>query len=110
MKKDDLSKEDLFRLLRIKEVEQLGQVNKAFFETTGQVSVMFQSPKKIKPGLSILPDTELLNDNPLSSDGIALESACFTCVNCGYTQNFTKDVMIKNCDSCKEDKWIKAVL
>jgi uncharacterized membrane protein YcaP (DUF421 family) len=56
MKKDNLSKEDLFRLLRIKDIEHLGQINKAFFETTGQISILLQSPDKIKPGLSVFPD------------------------------------------------------
>lgn len=110
MVKDNLSKEDLFRLLRIKDVEHLGQINKAFFETTGQVSVIFQSPKKIKPGLSILPETELIKEEPLLLNEIALNTANYSCVNCGYTHNITQDEIIKNCDFCKEEKWIKAVL
>src|SRR5688572_11624598 len=56
MKRDNISKEDLFRALRGKDVEHLGQVKKAFFETSGAVSVFFQSPRKVRPGLALLPD------------------------------------------------------
>src|SRR5829696_3727780 len=41
MKEDNISKEDLFRALRGKDVQHLGQVKKAFFETSGSVSVFF---------------------------------------------------------------------
>ena len=56
--KNKISKEDLFRALRGKDVEHLGQVKKAFFETTGQISVYFNSPKQIKPGLTVEPENE----------------------------------------------------
>ncbi len=59
LKRDNLSKEDLFRSLRAKDVEHLGQIEKAFFETTGLVSVNFLSPKKVKPGLPVLPEDML---------------------------------------------------
>ena len=55
LRKNNLSHEDLFRALRNNEVEHLGQVKKAFFETSGQLSVMFHSPKHIKAGLSVMP-------------------------------------------------------
>jgi uncharacterized membrane protein YcaP (DUF421 family) len=46
MKSDNILKEDLFRALRNKDVEHLGQVQKAFFEPSGTISVFFQSPKR----------------------------------------------------------------
>jgi uncharacterized membrane protein YcaP (DUF421 family) len=110
MVKDNLSKEDLFRLLRVKDVEHLGQINKAFFETTGQISVMFQPPKKIKPGLSILPENEINNEDIIRKDENIKNEAIYTCINCGYAQHFKKDEITKSCPSCKANKWINAIL
>jgi uncharacterized membrane protein YcaP (DUF421 family) len=110
MVKNNLSKEDLFRLLRVKDVEHLGQINKAFFETTGQVSVMFQPPKKIKPGLSVLPDNEIVDEDIFNLNEIVKKEEIYTCINCGNTQNFKKDETITHCSECKAHKWIKAIL
>ena len=40
LKKENLSHADLFRSLRSKEVEHLGEVHKAFFETSGEITVI----------------------------------------------------------------------
>lgn len=58
LKKENMSQEDLFRALRFKDVKHLGEVQKAYVETNGQVSVLFNAPKNIKPGRSVLPDNE----------------------------------------------------
>ncbi len=41
--------------LRLRGVEQLGQVRLAILETNGQISVYFFEDDKVKPGLLILP-------------------------------------------------------
>jgi uncharacterized membrane protein YcaP (DUF421 family) len=53
--KNELSHEDLLRSLRASQVDHLGQINKAIFETSGVISVLFLPPKHIRPGLSALP-------------------------------------------------------
>lgn len=53
MKRDNISKEDLFRALREKDVQHLGEVHKAFFGTSATISVFFYSPKKVQPGLAV---------------------------------------------------------
>jgi uncharacterized membrane protein YcaP (DUF421 family) len=107
---DNLSKEDLFRLLRVKDVEHLGQVSKAFFETTGQLSVIFQPPKKIQPGLSVLPENEIMEDDIISVGWRMKKEAIYACMNCGYSYNFKKKEVVICCPACKEEKWIKANL
>ncbi len=109
MVKNNLSKEDLFRLLRVKDVEHLGQINKAFFETTGQISVMFQPPKKIKPGLSVLPENEIIDENIIGLDVILKKETICSCINCGHTQTIKKNEIIKQCPVCKVNKWISPI-
>ena len=46
---------EFFMELRLRGVEQLGQVRLAILETNGQISVYFFEDDKVKPGLLILP-------------------------------------------------------
>ncbi|HEY1008464.1 MAG TPA: YetF domain-containing protein, partial [Daejeonella sp.] len=55
LKTENLSNADLFRALRNKEVVHLGEIDKAYFETSGDITVFFHNKRKIKPGLSIKP-------------------------------------------------------
>ncbi len=109
MVKDSLSKEDLFRLLRVKDVTHLGEINKAFFETTGQISVMFQPSKKIKYGLTVLPKSQINNDEIIVANEIVNHEGVYACTNCGCTKEFSKNEIIKSCVCCGETKWIEGI-
>lgn len=108
MKEDNLSKEDLFRTLRGKDVEHLGQVRKAFFETSGQISVLFHSPKQVKPGLSILPETEIPPAAILKSATSIGKSGSYCCTNCGKVESFEKSKKVPKCKVCAGEEWIAA--
>jgi uncharacterized membrane protein YcaP (DUF421 family) len=110
MIKENLSKEDLFRSLRLKDVEHLGQVHKALFEISGQVSVMFQHPKNITAGLSILPE-DYVSQATTYNNGDAVESERhYSCVDCGHTKVFKSQDVFTLCDKCGKEVWSKAVL
>jgi uncharacterized membrane protein YcaP (DUF421 family) len=110
MIKENLSKEDLFRSLRLKDVEHLGQVHKALFEISGQVSVMFQHPKNITAGLSILPE-DYVSQATTYNNGDAVESERhYSCVDCGHTKFFKSQDVFTLCDKCGKEVWSKAVL
>jgi uncharacterized membrane protein YcaP (DUF421 family) len=106
---ENISKEDLFRTLRGKEVEHLGQVHKALFEISGQVSVLFQPPKKIKPGLSVLPDNNLPDDAVIEAGEVVPVSGNYSCKNCGNTEAFTRDAILPVCRICDEHAWMRSV-
>ena len=108
MKTDNISKEDLFRALRSKDVEHLGQINKAFFETNGQISVLFRPPKKLAPGLSVLPEDEIPKDEILNADDHVSLEAVYACFECGNTRKMKVNDIITNCELCNCKNWIKA--
>lgn len=56
LERNKLSHEDLFRVLRGKDIEQLGEVKNAFFETSGMISVWCFTDTNIRPGLGIIPE------------------------------------------------------
>lgn len=109
MKKDNLSKEDLFRALRGKEVEHLGQIQKAHNETNGQISVLFHPPKKVKPGLSVLPEEEITKAGVLTALYKVMNAGEYSCLKCGNTMNMKADELVPKCGICGNERWTNAV-
>ena len=105
LKKENLSHADLFRSLRSKEVEHLGEVHKAFFETSGEITVIFNSPRKIKKGLSIMPEEVLPPDSVQSSPFEVTQDGVYCCVNCGHCSQYKSGGTIGNCEKCSGTKW-----
>jgi uncharacterized membrane protein YcaP (DUF421 family) len=106
LRKENLSHQDLFRALREKEVRHLGEVSKAIFETSGQITVVFRSPRKIQAGLSILPQDELpqnsIKESPFQSDS----EHVYCCMNCGHCTR-PIDAQVKNCSKCSNNHWLE---
>jgi len=107
--KNDLSHEDLFRFLRNKDIEHLGQVKNAFFETSGLVSVWCFPKSEIVPGLGILPEEYIAEDAKIEDGQPVTENSHFSCMNCGYTLKVSNGTLRK-CPNCKEGAWRKSIL
>jgi len=72
-----LSRERLFSTLRNQSVTHLGEIERAYLETNGQLSLFkFATPR---PGLCILPD---FDDDAVACDDCAARH--FVCTSCGY--------------------------
>jgi len=99
--KEDLAEEEFFAELRSRGVSQLGQVEKAYLEISGEVSVFFYADNDVKPGLPILPHEFADKNKVIPSAGI------YACVHCGSTdQHAAKQKYV--CSVCKKDSWVKA--
>ena len=85
--------------LRQAQVTHLGQVRLAYIETNGETSIFFVKDEEVRPGLPILP--ELLN-----SERIHVTEGYYSCVKCGYTEEFEKPVERPCCPRCKGEKWL----
>jgi len=99
MKKDNISKEDLFRALRGKDIQHLGQIKLAFFETSGAVSVFTYAPDQVKPGLPVLPD-EMLEKAYIKEGDPVDENEPYCCVNCGSLQMINEQSIVEKCVRC----------
>ena len=108
MKTDNISKEDLFRALRAKDIKHLGQIHKAHFETTGQISVLSYDPKKVKPGLSVAPEEEINEAAIYKSSAHVSEQALYSCLDCGNTIGLKQNDLIPVCEVCSNNDWTKA--
>ena len=108
MKMDNISKEDLFRALRGKDVQHLGQVKKAFFETSGQVSVFFHSTNNVKPGLTVLPDELREKDEMVKAGEHLKEEGLYCCLDCGQAKQLHTSQQVERCELCKGERWVHA--
>lgn len=93
-----LAQDEFFTELRLRNVEHLGQVKKAYLETTGDVSVFFYEDKDVKPGLPILP--ELFEQQ----FGIIPEPALYCCSNCAEVIELTPGKHV--CRICHGTTWV----
>lgn len=100
-KKESLAYDELFTELRLKNVDQLGQVREAFLETSGELSVFFYLDEDVKFGLPILPDVYTQEETKIVKAGV------YACCHCGRVKTITTSEFI--CPTCLKKSWIEAV-
>lgn len=101
----DLSALELKSLLRLKGVSNLGQVEYAFHESGGGLSVF---PRETPvPGLPIVPPDDIERSAPLAS---AAPGAQVCCANCGALRTTAEVTETTRCPECgRRDGWTPAV-
>ncbi len=97
-KKIGLPYDKFFAELRAKGIDHLGQVSKAYLETSGEISIYLLEDDQVREGLPIFP--ELLEYPLLEID----QPGRFACIFCGNIQLITSSKNI--CTICKNDKRI----
>jgi uncharacterized membrane protein YcaP (DUF421 family) len=109
MRGEGLSREELFTALRESGVEQLGQVKRAFLETTGSISV-FKFPRhEARAGLSLLPPTDDHYQRPLPQGSPSPQEGRYACWACGNPETFAMGVPLPICPHCHGDEgWVAA--
>jgi uncharacterized membrane protein YcaP (DUF421 family) len=95
LEKHFISRQQLFELLREKDIRHLGQVKRAYIEACGTLSIYkYKDPK---PGLSIIPEKDI--DTIISRDKD--HSACSWCGTVVEKDQFSE------CPNCKHDHWVE---
>jgi uncharacterized membrane protein YcaP (DUF421 family) len=97
MRKNGLSRERVFAGLREKGIEQLGQVRRMYFETSGAFSI-YPSTSPVA-GLSIVP-----RDHPALQPKPELRA----CATCGTT--IERQPERHHCPTCGQESWTDAFL
>ncbi|MBC7867605.1 MAG: DUF421 domain-containing protein [Gloeobacteraceae cyanobacterium ES-bin-316] len=100
-KKEALGEDEFFAELRMQGVSQLGQVEEAIEESSGNISIFYFSDEEVKYGLPIMP-------NSLESSIREIkESGHYSCTFCGYTEEL--EPLVKyTCPSCQNYQWVKS--
>jgi uncharacterized membrane protein YcaP (DUF421 family) len=99
-KKIGLPFDKFFAELRLKSVDHLGQVSKAYLETSGEISIYLFEDDKVVEGLPIYPE---LLEHPLSE---IVQPGHYACISCGNIQQVSDSKA--HCAVCKNNKWIAA--
>jgi uncharacterized membrane protein YcaP (DUF421 family) len=99
-KKIGLPYDKFFAELRGKSVDHLGQVSKAYLETSGEISIYLFKDDKVIEGLPIFP--ELLEDPVIEIE----KPGHYACIYCGNIQQLSNSKT--RCAICENDKWIAA--
>jgi len=102
--KEPIAHDEFFAQLRLKNVDHLGQVNKAYIEISGELSVFYYAEDQVLWGLPILPDRlDCSPELPKTSS----PSFNFACAYCGTIAD--KEAYGSNhCGQCGKAKWIPA--
>lgn len=96
-----LNMDEVYADLRVEHITHLGQVERAYVEPSGKISIFFYTDEKVKPGLPILPE-EL--DRPLRR---IVTPGMYACAFCGFTDKL-KQAGKHVCPECERDEWLHA--
>ncbi|WP_449387353.1 DUF421 domain-containing protein [Chryseobacterium lineare] len=98
-KKENLGSDEFFAELRLKGISQLGQIEQAIEEVSGEISVFYFEDGKVKYGLPIMPGSL---SNPLY---VIKEKAYYSCTFCGHTEE-KHSGKAGSCPKCKKEEWV----
>ena len=99
--KETLGEDEFFAELRLQSVSQLGQIEEAIEESSGNISLFFYPDEEVKYGLPIMPDALKATQKKIN------DTDHYSCIFCGYTEKL-KPIAKYACPECKKWEWIKA--
>ncbi|HLN45054.1 MAG TPA: YetF domain-containing protein [Candidatus Sulfotelmatobacter sp.] len=103
VKKEKLAPEEIYSLLRLQGIDNLGQIKKAYFEHTGEISIF----KKEHPtaGLSILPENDNFPKHYHVKQTVK-EASNYFCWKCGEKTEFDMEAKFTPCPRCGGTEWV----
>ena len=102
LKPEEISKDEILSDLRMKGVSHLGQVDAAYIEASGKISVFFLPDEKVTYGMPVLP--ELYEDQHTKIK----EAGVYSCSYCANTETMEPSDK-RSCGICGETKWVRSI-
>ena len=99
--KESLGEDEFFSELRMQSVSQLGQIEIAIQESSGDMSIIFYPDDEVKFGLPIMPDSLNIWQQKIN------DTNYYSCIFCGYTEKL-KPTNECICPKFKKNRWVKA--
>jgi len=99
--KEILGEDEFFAELRMQGVSQLGQIEEAIEESSGNISIFFYPDEEVKYGLPIMPGSLVKSIKKIT------ELDYYSCTFCGFTEKL-KPATKHNCPECKKCEWVKS--
>lgn len=101
-KKEQLGQDEFFMELREGGIEHLGQVRRAYLESSGQVSLFYYADDQVKSGLPVLPELFCQKSVQISQPGI------YACSFCGQVETLRPQASVI-CPHCQHREWVLAL-
>ncbi|AKD55775.1 DUF421 domain-containing protein [Spirosoma radiotolerans] len=101
--KEDMGQDEFFMELRSAGVEHLGQLRRAYVESSGNISLYYYEDTDVKPGLPVLPELFAKRSAKIEQSGT------YSCSFCGHVQHLPSSVLNQVCPRCKRNEWVKAL-
>jgi uncharacterized membrane protein YcaP (DUF421 family) len=99
LRKTVLSREKIFALLRMRNIQHLGQLSRVYIEPSGSISVVLTDCPC--PGLPIIPEIDQELREAIAS------RTHYACISCGHTVKREEEPR-QACEYCKTERWIPA--
>ena len=99
---DSLSKDEIFADLRLNGVSHLGQVDAAYIEPSGEMSIFFLPDNEVSYGLPVRPDLFKKQIHNITKPGM------YSCAFCGFTEEI-KVTKKHICKICKKKEWVQSL-
>ena len=99
---ENLRHDELFEDLRLHGVKHLGQIESAYIEASGQLSIYFLPDEKVEYGLPVIP--ELFNQQVEEIK----EQDIYSCCHCGHTKKIGP-AKEHTCKICENTKWVRSI-
>lgn len=108
LEEERLSQEELFEILRMSGIEQLGEVKRAYLEQSGKLSVFAFPKNEVVAGLRIVPPRDLAKTPVLHADKDIAEPGVYACRCCGRVLERATPRTLPHCEHCARKEWEKA--
>lgn len=103
---EKMSKDEVFSRLRDAGLRHLGEVERAYLEPSGNISIWKTEQDGIKPGLTLMPDED--PDYPtIFETGQTAKDNLYVCQRCGRTREFKRGETLAICE-CGSKNWLEA--
>lgn len=104
-----LTREDVFMQLRLAEHKHLGEIERAYIETNGTISIYPYDKDHVRPGVPLIPLPELEHKFFFSADDRVPETKQYGCYHCGRIQHHNEDHTFGHCERCHQQKWLSFI-
>lgn len=101
--KHKLGPDEYFMELREGGVNHLGQVQRAYLESSGSLSLFFYEDEQVKPGLPILPELFRRKSSRIEHAG------SYACAFCGQVETLLPLVLAYACPRCQHTEWVSSL-
>ena len=105
----NMNREKLFLMLRMEKVRHLGEVEYAFLEQGGNLSLFERDPADVMPGLSVIPPWDLVAPRSWQVGDVAPQGVPLGCDRCGFIEPSRVRERLEACPSCGGEGWADAV-